>query len=125
MTERWVDQSVMHEPANGAFGNCMQAALASLLHKRLEEVPHFHHDGCDAVTFWDRVEDWLEDNHFLLMYGNPINTLSIATGTTARGTNHCVVMRDDTMVFDPHPSRAGLARETNRFYLVPNDPAQK
>lgn len=125
MTERWVDQTVMHDPDNGSYGNCMQAALASLLRKPLEEVPHFHHDGCDAETFWERVEDWLEDNNYLLRYGNPSKTLSVATGTTVRGTNHCVIMRDDVLVHDPHPSRAGLVRETNRFYLVPNDPAEK
>jgi hypothetical protein len=122
---RWLDQTIPHIPETGQYGNCMQAALASLLNRPLAEVPHFHHDGCDASTFWDRVEDYLEDNHYLLMWGNPANTLSVASGPTVRGTIHTVIMRGDVMVHDPNVSRAGLIEETHRFYLVPNDPAQK
>ncbi|ARV77204.1 hypothetical protein FDI21_gp033 [Pseudomonas phage Noxifer] len=125
MSSRWLDQTVMHEPEQGRYGNCMQACVASLLNLPLADVPHFHEDGCDVETFWERVEDWLADRHYLLRYGHPEKTLCIASGKTVRGTNHCVIMRDAELIHDPHPSRVGIIRETNRMYLLPNDPVQK
>lgn len=121
----WIDQSIMHDPENGQYGNCMQACIASYLHRPLDDVPHFHHDGCAAEVFWDRVEDWLDNNNLALRYGKRVGTFSIVLGPSVRGTNHCVIMSGDHVIWDPHPSRAGLIEESNRFYLLPNDPAQK
>jgi hypothetical protein len=114
----WIDQTIMHDPDNGQFGNCMQACIASYLHIELEEVPHFHHDGCAADVFWDRVEDWLDEHNRLLTYAKQGNMFSIASGPSVRGTTHCVIMCDDQLIWDPHPSRAGLVSETHRFYLL-------
>lgn len=36
-----VDQTILHDPQTGAIGNCMQAAIASLLDLPLDAVPHF------------------------------------------------------------------------------------
>jgi hypothetical protein len=119
------DQSILHDPANGRFGNCLQACIATYLNRPMADVPHFHHDGCSAEVFWDRVEDWLEDNHLSLRYTHNDGMLSIASGPSPRGSIHCVVMSGDALYWDPHPSREGLIEETYRFYLVPNDPAQK
>lgn len=115
----WLDQTILHDPANGQFGNCMQACVASYLHRPLAEVPHFHHDGCATDVFWDRVEDWLDTHNLYLSYAKQDGTFSIVSGPSERGTIHCVIMCDDQLIWDPHPSRAGLVSVTYRFYLLP------
>ena len=43
--ERWVEQTILHDPEKKNYGNCMQACVASLLNIPLNDVPHFHHDA--------------------------------------------------------------------------------
>ncbi len=123
--ERWVEQTILHDPEKKNYGNCMQACVASLLNIPLNDVPHFHHDGCDAVTFWDRVESFVEGLGFVINWGHQYDCLSIASGPTIRGTNHCVVVKEDKVIHDPHPSKAGLKETTHHFSLIPVDPGKK
>lgn len=51
-------------------------------------------------------------------------TLHMLTGRTVRseaqdGARHVVVARDASMIWDPHPSRAGLTDQVRLAFLVP------
>jgi hypothetical protein len=98
---------------NEPCGNCMQAAVATVLGVGLDEVPHFLVDG-PSPGWWDRMNAWLLAHH-----GVAIITLvasdfvvppvvHLMVGTTCRGSKHVVVGFDGRMVWDPHPSDAGL-----------------
>ena len=57
-----VDQLVMRDPEKGIFGDCVRAAIASLLGVRAEIVPHFLQEAFeagDSDLMLDRVNDWL------------------------------------------------------------------
>jgi hypothetical protein len=88
-------------------GNCLQAAVASLLDLPLEEVPHFILHSDWEVRFWT----FMEDHGYTVrqVLAGP-GVTGIAVGPTVRGTFHAVVMADGEVVWDPHPSRHGLLR---------------
>ncbi|MFI8535345.1 hypothetical protein ACIGMX_34510 [Streptomyces aquilus] len=101
-----VSQTILHGDPSGRPGNCLQAAVASLLELPLDEVPHF-------VEY----DDWQERlAEFCTAYGyrpvmRPPGTdvaYGMAWGPSERGVRHAVVWADGAMVWDPHPSRAGL-----------------
>jgi len=126
---RWIDQTEF-----GDEGNCVQAAIASILGLRLEEVPNFIKlhpgDSTESVCeFWDAVEDFLEDRGWWFKpipmgekEGRP-DVPYLATGKTVRGFNHMVVMKGHDMIHDPHPDRDGLIKADHGWLLVPLDPA--
>ena len=131
---RMVRQTILEEAGGGgagAVGNCLQAAVASVLGLELSEVPHFCAVGTDddpewwwSLRRWARgrgmdfcsVEDlagvdWLVDRGA---------ALAIATGPSPRGPYHHVVVTDadGTPVWDPHPSGDGLAGPPVAFLVV-------
>jgi hypothetical protein len=104
-----VTQTILFSPENearGVYGNCLQAAMASALNLELDAVPHFaaFESWCEAAELWLRGRGlgWRGT------YGIPVGR-SIVIGPTERGTGaHAVVGDDGEIVWDPHPSRAGL-----------------
>src|SRR6185312_7478604 len=94
----------------GSIGNCMEAAICSLLHLPLYALPDL---GGDEV--------WLENLNWFLYPKNlfylevspddPMaeaafrmgDTWHIIAGTSPRGGKHAVVGRNGRMVHDPHP----------------------
>jgi hypothetical protein len=103
-----VTQTILHDPDSGTVGNCMQAAIATLLDLPLDDVPHFaEHDDWDI-----RLGVWCHDRGLLwCKFG--VQTLPewvpcLLTGKSPRGIAHVVVGRGLSTVWDPHPSRDGL-----------------
>jgi hypothetical protein len=88
-------------------GNCLQAAVASLLELPLAEVPHFI-----LWPDWEiRFMDFMADNGLpVTMTAYDKSSTGIAIGPTVRHTTHAVVVNYGRTVWDPHPSRAGLLR---------------
>lgn len=112
-----VTQTILHHDPSGIPGNCLQAAVASLLHLPLDAVPHF------ALH-----TDWLEQmSAFCHLHGYRIRMLpphthcayGMAWGPTTRGTRHAVCWADGRMVHDPHPSRAGLLHVSELIAFEP------
>jgi len=113
-----VTQTVLHDPATGAFGNCFSAMLASLLHVPIEDVPVF----CAADTWRRDVNEWLRpfglaylefDGNLLAEQGRHFGIVGLhheVAGQSPRHTDslHSCVGQDGSLVFDPHPSRAGV-----------------
>ncbi|MFE9127086.1 hypothetical protein ACFYOF_16975 [Streptomyces sp. NPDC007148] len=112
-----VTQTILHSDPSGRLGNCLQAAVASLLELPIEDVPHFvQHD------------DWLERlAAFCLEHGyqavicdpDAYVAYGMAWGRSPRGVRHAVVWADGGMAWDPHPSREGLEQVTELIAFEP------
>lgn len=107
MTE--VTQTILLNDPSGRPGNCLQAAVASLLDLELDAVPHFAESAGD---WWQDMETFAQGHGYELMQHGPGHeppVFGLAFGFTNRSSErHAVVYRDGVMVWDPHPSRSGL-----------------
>ena len=117
-------QLIRHDPENGSYGDCWRTAIACILNRRPENVPHFMHDGCeDNAEVNRRVARWLHGQGFsvvtipfegdlpailnMMKVVNP-GVWWILAGTSRTGCNHSVIGRDDAIVHDPSPVDAGI-----------------
>jgi hypothetical protein len=102
----------------GIYGNCMQAAVASLMNLPLEAVPHFgaFDDWPAAMALWARGRG-------LLMKGERTNVIPerrcLVGGDSPRGFKHMVVGGNGRVLWDPHPSRDGLVKVTEATWFEP------
>ena len=90
-------------------GDCMSAAVASILEVPLEDVPNLCGDRwLQKLQRWLRkrgrkpvvLDEWPEGRRG---YG-------IGMGMSPRGIRHAVVVRGGTMAHDPYQSRDGLTK---------------
>ena len=120
-----VDQTAFFDPATPRSGNCTEAAVATLLGLRLDQVPKFADAGPDVSDFWDAFENFLTAQGFYLMRceGNFVpDCLYLASGPSSRGCQHMVVMRGGKLYHDPHPSREGITAVDHVWLTIPIDP---
>jgi hypothetical protein len=106
-----VTQTILADPdlaAQHVYGNCLQAALASVMRMPLDAVPHF-------VAFtWYRpaLELWLRGysltGEWVHTEEVPSGGVSVVAGKSPRSGEHVCIGYDGQIVWDPHPSRAGL-----------------
>lgn len=111
MSDRWVTQTTFYDPDSEGHGNCTEAAVASLLGIPLSDVPDFRENGAESWEFWDAFEAFFESRGFRITLNPssaPCDGYYLASGPSARGCPHMVVMRDGELAHDPHPSRSGL-----------------
>ncbi|HSC89607.1 MAG TPA: hypothetical protein VLC09_20130 [Polyangiaceae bacterium] len=105
-------------------GNCTEAAVATLLGLRLDEVPEFPRES--PAVHWDAIDAFFAERGLELVSMAPDDTLfgglHLASGLSARGVHHMVVMQNGAVVHDPHPSRAGLLEVKRVYIVVPRDP---
>jgi hypothetical protein len=98
-----VDQNTFADSLHG--GNCLQAAVATILREPLDGVPNFYLFG----PLWvEALNLYLGIWALSIQRDTDESGLTIAVGQSERGVKHCVVCVDGEMVHDPHPSRAGL-----------------
>lgn len=99
-------------------GNCMQAAVASLLELPLDDVP----------DFVMRVDPWGEMRLFLCAHGlemfecSPDCTpmgLYFTVGQSTQGYEHIVLARYGRVVHDPNPHGRGLVHVNSVLQLHP------
>ena len=122
--DRWITQDKYYEPEKGLYGNCQQAALASLLGLPLEDVPNFMEaEGGFWSSFWKFV---LGRGYAIIELSGPrhFNCHHLAYGPSPRGCGHAVVYRSGQLVWDPHPSRAGILEVETCCLIVPQDLAE-
>lgn len=110
-----VNCTVKDDPANGSYGDCVRACVASILEMESEQVPHFYHDG-DGEAGFERMRFWLADrgripayyplgSEFSIetvcwsfgIYGNADALLFCQSG----GTDHCVVINKEGVQHNP------------------------
>lgn len=127
-----VDQTLF-----GDEGNCMQACIASVLELPLDDVPNFMALHRAGKSWTHTLRDWLAERGlaYVEVQFNGFGTFSMMPqtyhligGGSPRGQEegHCIVGFAGTMVFDPHPSRAGLATWDDYgffIHLFPRTPA--
>lgn len=127
-------------------GNCWQTAVACILDLDPEVMPpqsNYDKRELGADGEWRRVgpnynnvlQSYLKKHHGLayVELHTPEEALArlrivgyhLITGDTVRseaygGVRHVVVGKDGEMVWDPHPSRAGLTTEIHWALLVPH-----
>lgn len=140
-TQRYLAARPDGHTLDGIPGDCYAACIAILLDVPLDDLPHFvmHGDrwwdltrrtvrdlrpGLDIQCFTPSPWPLYDDPDAL----DPSQRLCVATGPSPRGPFlHCVVIDSITgdLVWDPHPSRDGLAGDITLVdLLVPAyDPA--
>lgn len=105
----------------GVYGNCMQAAVATVLRKPMDAVPHF-----GAFAWWPgALRLWLrgEGLDYTVVKAPPIpQGRAMLCGRSPRGYAHAVVSEGGEVVWDPHPSRAGLTVVTGAYVIHEWDP---
>lgn len=126
------DQEFIYIP-NEQYGDCQRACIASLLDLPISEVPHFLRESeGKAAVFWRSIIDFVEARGFEYLCSLPkfmpehaeaMGGYHIIAGPSPRGMGifHAVVGLNGEIVFDPHPSKAGLAGDPSEWtydYLV-------
>jgi len=117
----------MHELTQSTDSNCWQTAIACLLDLDPAVMPDQTAIETAGGSYLNALQAYLE-KHFNLMYIelydyqlDPFEVkdpgLHLLVGKTMRtrpdtGINHCVVAKKGVMIWDPHPSRAGLTQVT-------------
>lgn len=127
-------QNIEHKPELGQYGNCHQAAIACLLDKELDEVPHFgaHFESSElfyglegsylasqglatfnmAFNGTDGLERVLSSIGFMNR-----NVQYLIAGRSSRGINHTVVGKGTKIIHDPHPSGEGICSPCDDGYF--------
>jgi hypothetical protein len=102
-------------------GDCLRAALATLLDLPIWKVPHF---SSWSVAYWSReLERWVEqelDKQIWFVKEMP-RDWCIAVGRSPRSSYpHAVVTKGCKLWFDPHPSNGMLVGDP-QYYIVIED----
>jgi hypothetical protein len=119
-------------PVDRQRGNCLQAALASLLDLPLDEVPpfvqdHVDHDG-DSVNewhWWNRMLLWLRDRGLGVTSAGVCDpepgeyVLAMGPSPRGKGIHHVVINRDGQLAHDPHPDATGLVNVESIYMVRP------
>jgi hypothetical protein len=117
-----VTQTKLHDPANGVRGNCLAAAIASVLEIPIDEVPAFeeHYDLPDDEWF-DLLYDFLDGRQLEALYTDrPPKGYAIAHGVGSTGIRHSVVVLDGEFVHDPHP-RGTFLKTVDYYWFFQED----
>lgn len=120
-----VKQRFKHDPANGVYGDCHRAAIASIFELELDDVPHFGDGYPPAEEFWCRVYAFTETLGFTaisipfvgdggidgvqatLKISAP-NVYYLFGGTSKTGVGHTVVGCGGEIVHDPSQVNSGI-----------------
>jgi hypothetical protein len=110
-----VTQTILPQDPDGRVGNCLQAAVATVLWLPLQDVPHFA-----AAPDWRVVMNvFLRTRGYEAVWESRDVWNGLAFGMTRRGWRHAVAVVDGE-VWDPHPARMGLIRVDTRIEIVPS-----
>lgn len=134
-------QRIVADPArgDGIPGDCLRACVASLLDEPYRAVPHF---ALYPAWWWDLLRAWARsrggDVACLRVVGGSVRQflahpdddpawdgLLIGCGASPRGPYRHVVLVDVDLdlVYDPHPSGAGLLEVDEVYaFVAPYDP---
>lgn len=113
-----VNQDIFVNDPQGRVGNCLQAAVASILELNLNEVPHFVSDPRD--DWRENMIEWLKTKGYgffgtySLFYESGY---CIACGMSPRGVVHAVIYLNGELAHDPHPSRSGIEK-ADYYYII-------
>ena len=113
-----VDQTKFGKPE----GNCLPACIATLIGIPLESIPIFG----DGPGWYSKVEGFVRSQGFELIrldnsgaHRFKPDGYHIGSGMSPRGLMHTCVFGHGKMVWDPHPSRAGIATVLSWYLYFP------
>jgi hypothetical protein len=93
-------------------GDCMSAAIASILELPLDEVLDTAEIEGGPAEQWSAIEFWLAERGYVLDWRKPADFTglwTIGSGPSPRGDfYHAVVCYEGKVMHDPHPSDAGV-----------------
>ena len=123
------------------WGNCLEACYAALLGVPLSAVPDpRNHARSEREAYrllparTAAISAWLAQRGYAAITGSPVQggpgdrrpaglpLFWIASGPSERGLQHATVYADNRLVFDPHPSKAGLLAVSLWTVVVPLGP---
>jgi hypothetical protein len=111
-------------------GNCLMAAVASLLEVALEECPDLYEAEQRGENYWTVMAAFLRSRGFQPVWMTPDflggcspRGYAAVAGPGARGVDHVCVAKDGEIVHDPLPQGGGLRSVTGYIVLVPICPA--
>lgn len=111
-----IEQTIPFEKDSGVPGNCLQAAVASLLELPIAAVPHFvlFDDWFNALSTF-ATDKGFRIRKQLDREAGPM----LAFGKSPRGDfSHAVVWHAGAVVADPHPDQTGLDGEPYEFWAL-------
>lgn len=118
---RFKKQTILSKPHIGQRGNCMQAAIASLLNLEMHEVPNF----IESKDFWEDLRYFVESKGYVYegtcspdQKFKGIGGYVIVIGQSPRNKDisHAVIYKDGKPFFDVHPDNTFLTEEF--FFLL-------
>lgn len=118
---------------NGQIGDCWRCCVAALLGLPADQVPHFV--AGESLNHEAETQRWLKARGYIMISAEPrfqiyayyddgIDVPIMACGPTPRskkmGQHHAVLMdKHDKVLYDPHPSEAGLTFIARQFMILP------
>lgn len=105
-------------------GDCMRAAIASILELDPTLVPHFVSyrmcETTDPWLWWWALVGWTYTVGIRTTFAvEPPAGWSVVSGIGPRGYGHVVVAYDGEVVHDPHPEGGGLVSIDGYYELTP------
>ena len=100
------------------IGNCLEAAVASILECSIDDVPDLEDD-----RDWDiRIAAWLAQRGFTFRTCSaeePPSGWSIAVGPSRRGGHtHAVVAENGDLCWDPHPAQTFFDGAPIKYFIA-------
>ena len=127
---------------NGKTGDCWRCCIAAILRRPASEVPHFLAEALkdrEGPSMDPLTQQWLTSQGYWLMHcvgymgfprawreqpeftDMPVIICGPSPRSKQMGAHHaCVAVNGDRIVYDPHPSNAGLTAITDRFVIIPH-----
>jgi len=125
---------IKHDPANGQYGDCLRACVASILELDSADVPHFAENGGTMQDALYRARLWLSERSLTLFctlwedealsdvlqsMGNLNSDVHyILYGDQPDGGSHVVVCRGDKIAHNPAWAGGTLVRPSAGFWLI-------
>lgn len=123
---------------NGQIGDCWRCCVAAIVGLPAEQVPHFlENEIKDPSRSMDAdTQEWLNQRGLMMVEASVFRfhrwassrfrlPAVIAAGPSPRskkmGEHHAVIMREDKLLYDPHPSGTGLTYVSERYLIFPID----
>jgi hypothetical protein len=120
-----VKQTILSDPENNIYGNCLRACLASILEVEIDSIPAFEKKyGLESHEWYTDFQNYLDSQNLkdkgckyepteeqLINYTG-IDGYYIVGGKSPRPikNGHAVIYYKGNMVHDPHPSNDGLVQ---------------
>jgi hypothetical protein len=120
----------LHKPEEGIFGDCYRTCIACILNLVPEQVPNFADNFWEDTVGWDKAtKAWLKSQGFssmaiqyvgisleqlLVELGESVPSLHlILTGKSANNIDHCVVIKEGKILWDPSLDNSGIVGEAS------------